>query len=117
MTEVSDDPRFLAGIEMLNRTGAKTFRVGYTPEEDGSPVVWYACAEWSYGADAAASLSPLYAVLRLCEQVIDGGECAHCGRLTIFEYEIDGGPFLNAMGCVYAYDPELKTFRRNCEGD
>ena len=59
-------------------------------------------------------------MIRLCEQVIDGGLCTHCKRRTIFDAEPSDTVFddaLVAMGCVYAWDPELATFRRSCEGD
>jgi hypothetical protein len=121
---VSDvDDRMAAGVAMLGRTGAQTFRVGYSAEDDGDPVVWYAVAQWvGNRAEAAGALDPVTAVMRLCEQVIDGGMCAHCHRPTIFDPE---GPLppnpmddaLAAMGCVYAWDPELRTFRRSCEGE
>ena len=112
----TDDPRFIAGVDLLRRTGAKTFRVGYTDEDHGPPVVWYAVAEWTQGEEADAALDPVTAVLRLCERVIDGGECQHCHRRTIFVADTDTELF-DLVGCVYAWDPELSTFRRSCEGD
>lgn len=127
-TDYALDPRFVAGVEMLGRTGAKDFRVGWSDEADGPPTVWYAVATWGghpdprigRGAEAAGALNPVAAVMRLCERVIDGGTCAHCGQLTIFDDNPDDSPFqslLEAMGCVYAWDPELRTFRRGCEGN
>jgi hypothetical protein len=113
------DPRFMAGVALLGRTGAKGFRVGFSDEADGEPQVWYAVVTYEHGAEAAAGLTPLRAVMRLCEQVIDGGRCAHCGEQTIFDDNPNDGPLdelLDALGCVYAWDPELATFRRSCEG-
>lgn len=130
-TDVTLDPRFLAAVKLLERTGARNFRIAHSPEDDGDPTVWYATATWymrsgrpvadSRGGaavvhEAAAAINPVTAVLRLCEQVIDGGECAHCGLPTIFVEDTDTG-LLDRMGCVYAWDPELATFRRGCEGD
>jgi len=119
-----DDPKFLAAVDMIGRTGAQTFRIGYSDEDDGPPVVvWYAVAQWvGDRAEAAGALDPLTAVLRLAEQVIDGGECTHCHRPTILDTAdpLPSNPYdvaLNAMGCVYGYDPELRTFRRSCEGE
>lgn len=113
-----DDPRFVAGVDLLGRTGAQGFRIGYSHEDDGLPVVWYAVATYLKGAEAAAAMNPLDAVLRLCERVIDGGFCTHCQRQTIFVSDLDeDSSLLNDMGCVYAWDPELSTFRRNCEGE
>lgn len=127
-----DSPRFLAGVKLIERTGARNFRIGYSPEEDGEPVVWYATATWFWrsgrpvadargGAqvrhEAAAAMDATTAVMRLCEQIIDGGECMHCHRPTIFLADADDAGPLDRMGCVYQWDPELATFRRSCEGD
>jgi hypothetical protein len=101
------DPKFMAGVALIGRTGAKNFRVGYSDPDDGEPTVWYAAAGSDLGGEAGAALDPVKAVMRLCEQLIDGGTCTHCHQLTIF----DDNPG------VYAWDPELATFRRGCEGD
>ena len=117
------DPKFIQGIEMLRRTGMSKFRIGYTDEkEDGPPVIWHATATYIRNRkrpihEVAAALDPVEATMRLCEMLIDGGVCTHCKQLTIFYYEgpVDPGVLLESMGCVYAWDPELKTFRRGCE--
>lgn len=125
------DPRFVAGVALIGRTGARDFRVGYSDPDDGEPGVWYATARWSAitsgptihlngAAEAAGAMNPVTAVMRLCEQLIDGGTCTHCHQLTIFDDNPGDSPFdtlLGMMGCVYAFDPELATFRRSCEGD
>jgi hypothetical protein len=107
-------------VTLLQRTGALDFQCGYTPEP--RVPVWYAVCGWRRPGgvvhEAAGGLDPVTAVMRLCEQVIDGGVCQHCDRRTIF----DAGPGLGwdgleSLGCVYAWDPELKVFRRGCEGD
>jgi hypothetical protein len=92
MSEVRDDPRFLAGVQLLERTGAREFRVGYSDPDDGEPVVWYATAMWmidrqtgrpvaQFGHkthEAGAAMNPVDAVMRLCADAITGGSCAHC---------------------------------------
>jgi mono/diheme cytochrome c family protein len=117
-TKIVGGPMMLAAVKLLQRTGAQTYRVGFSDEDDGPPVVWYAVAQWPGNkAEAAAALDPVTATLRLCEAVIDGGQCAHCHRPTIFLADAnDAGP-LDSMGCVYQWDPELATFRRSCEGN
>jgi hypothetical protein len=119
MTDHTMDPRFIAGVQMLGRTGALNFRIAHSDEEeDGLPVIWHATASYAEGIhEAAAALDPVRAVLRLCEQLVDGGQCKHCGKTTIFEPELDDmlDPYQGAF-CLYAWDPELATFRRACEG-
>jgi hypothetical protein len=130
-----DSPKLVAGVKLIERTGARNIRIGYSDEADGVPVVWYATATWFVrsgrpvadargGAqsrhEAAGAMNGITAVMRLCEQIIDGGMCLHCERPTIFDDNPGDSPFddlLEAMGCVYAWDPELATFRRGCEGD
>ena len=116
------DPRFIAGVDMLRRTGVKEMRVAFSDEEQGTPIVWWAAGKWRDGAvECAAGFSPWSAILRLCEKVIDGGECAHCQRPTFFEPDLPLETalmdFVDKAFCVYAWDPELSTFRRGCEGE
>lgn len=116
-----DSPKMIAGVDLIRRTGAKDFRVGYSDPEDGEPVVWYACSIYPGGqSEAAAAMDPEKAVLRLCEELIDGGTCAHCNKPTVFEENFEDVSFYDLisrdMFCVYGWDPELKTFRRGCEG-
>ena len=112
-----NDPKFLQGIDLLRRTGMTSFRVGHTDEEeDAPPVIWHCTGTWRKAIECAAALDPTEALMRLCERVIDGGLCTHCKQLTIFIHDVvDPGEALEMMGCVYAWDPELLTFRRGCE--
>jgi hypothetical protein len=119
VTDDDLDPRLGAGVDLLRRSGAKDFRVGCTPDDDGDPIVWYAVVTYEAGGEAAAALDPTTAVMRLCDQVITGGTCTHCGRDTIFDENPSDTVFdhiLGTMGCRYAWDPGLGTFRRDCEG-
>lgn len=115
-TPPTDDPRLAAAFVMLGRTGAKTASLRY--QDDEQPVVWIAVGTWSGGRhECAAALDPIRAALRLCEQVVDGGQCTHCHRPTGFEPDsLDEMP-LDPLFCWYQWDPELATFRRGCEGD
>lgn len=113
--EMSDD-RFLAAFEFIRRTGATAIQIRYSDDEP--PTIWCVIAEYpdkKYEVDAG--LDPIRAALRLCERLCDGGQCNHCGRPTSLEPDqIDTMPFNQAI-CWYQYDPELKKFRRGCEGD
>lgn len=111
-----ENPRVAAAIAMIGRTGADEFQIRYCDEEP--PTVWIAAARWPNHQrwEAAGALTPAAAVFRLCERVIDGGTCVHCGRPTAFAADSDTW-LIDRLVCVYAWDPELRTYRRGCEGD
>lgn len=123
------DPRFVAGVDMLRRTGADTFAIRYSDDEE--PVVWFAVVHhWTKDGvpvamgtpdarvvwETAAGHDPTQAVMRLCEQLIDGGMCAHCKRPAGFSDDLEPMPIEETI-CWTQWDPELATFRRACEGD
>jgi hypothetical protein len=110
--EASDDPRLMAAIDLIGRTGADQFQIRYS--DDSKPVVWMALANWRGTWEVGASTSPVQAVFRLCDQVIDGGQCTHCHKPTGFVPEVYGMPVPEYV-CWYQFDPELATFRRGCE--
>ena len=116
------DERFIPAVEMVERTGAKGFQIRWCEEEE--PTVWFAMAtydrEWRGEHrelhEVAAAMDPVTAVFRLCESLMDGGQCRHCHRPTGFIPDLK--PTLaDKLICWYQWDPELKTFRRGCEGD
>lgn len=128
MSAAVTDPKFIAAVDMIRRTGARTFQCRY--QDDEPPTVWVAIAEHVHGPDGipvpapqhgkqtwsvAAGLHPVTAVLRLCEQLIDGGICAHCNKGTAFDTGFTDN-FLDEIFCWTQWDPELATFRRSCEG-
>jgi hypothetical protein len=114
VTDVDLDPRFPAAVELLGRCGAEELQVRFCEEE--KPTVWMALARWRGHWEVGAALDPLRALFRLCDEVMDGGLCLHCGKPSAFS---DGFEVLpDIMGdavCWYAWDPELKTYRRGCE--
>ena len=112
--ELYKDPRLVAAVDMLGRTGAEEFQIRYCDED--KPIIWIAAARWKDRWETAAAMNPLNAVFRLCDEVIDGGTCQHCNRPTGFEPTTDPMP-LEPLVCWYQWDPELKTFRRGCAGD
>lgn len=114
-TELLDDARFLATIDLIRRTGATEFQIRY--HDDEQPVVWMAVAGTKDGWEVDAALNPLKAVWRLVERLVDGGMCRHCSRPAGVSDNWESGMPLSDVICWYIYDPELKTFRRSCEGD
>jgi hypothetical protein len=88
------------------------------PELEDSPSVWIAIANFKrYKAppQVAAALTPLHALEKLLESLIDGGTCKHCGKATAFFADHTEAFDMAGAVCAYTYDPELKTYRRGCE--
>ena len=120
----SDDLRMPAAVALLGRTGADHFEIRYC--EESEPVVWIAAAHWPDRPEVgmpdhyevAGGLTPWRAMFRLCEAVMDGGVCRHCGRPTMVDDKPADSSLaaMEAVVCSYRYDPELDTFRRACEG-
>lgn len=107
----ADDPRFMPALDMIARTGAAEVQIRYSDDEQ--PVIWIIAARWDRRWEAAGGMTPLTAAFRLCDAVVDGGTCVHCGRGTGFAPDLDPMP-LSKIVCWYQWDPELKTFRRSC---
>jgi hypothetical protein len=109
------DPRLNGGVALIRRTGAQGFQLRFS--DDVEPTVWLAVA--TYAGDrweTAAAQTPLRAVLRLCEQLVDGGMCTHCQRPTGLEPNtLDVMP-MDRHVCWFQWDPELETFRAGCGG-
>lgn len=115
MDNPNEDPRFTAAIDLIGRTGASAVQVRYSDDEQ--PTVWLAVAQYGAKAETDAALTPWMAVLRLAERLVDGGMCVHCSRPAGLDPDsIDTMP-LNNLICWYQFDPEVKKFRRGCEGD
>jgi hypothetical protein len=113
-----DEEKLTAVVDLLGRTGARSFELRYSDAPE--PVVWIAVAEYLINdkvvVECAAGNQPHIAAIRLVELLIDGGQCTHCHRLTGVTEDFDSMP-LNESVCWYQWDPEMKTFRRGCEGD
>ena len=111
-----DDERFLAALDLTRRTGATGIQIRYSDDEQ--PVIWFVVVEYPDNKfEVDASLDPVRAALRLCERLVDGGQCTHCHRPTGLEPDSIETMPLNQTFCWYQYDPELKKFMRGCEGD
>lgn len=123
MSAPSDDPRFGPAIDVLRRTGAKQIQLRYSDDEE--PTVWFVVASYTLrdgrpvrtgkinAHEAAAGMDILTAVFRLCAQLADGGQCAHCGRPTGFSEEPGAMP-LDHHICWWIWDPETLRFEQDC---
>lgn len=128
MPDPGDDPRIPAAIALLGNTQARGVTIGYVDAADEpglEQTLWYAQASWVHERDgvpgtyweAAGGMTPWKALYRLLEHVLDGGQCAHCGRPAGVEEDFRARLPLPEHVCWYVFDPETKMFRRSCEGE
>jgi hypothetical protein len=110
-----EQERLGACIDLIRRSGSKTFELRYSDDEE--PTVWMAIGKWGDQFEAAGAMTPIRALVRLLEAVIDGGRCNHCERPTAVSDDWQGQFPMEEQVCWYIYDPEMKTFRRGCEGE
>ena len=107
-------PQLKAGIELLRRSGLVEFQIRF--QDDETPTVWIAVGAWSGERfETASALAPDLAVRRLVDQVVDGGECAHCHRPTVVLHDASDFSLstIDAL-CAYWYDIVDETYRRAC---
>jgi hypothetical protein len=110
-----DDPKFLAAVDLIRRTGAAAFKLRHYSEKDKPKIVWVACVTYPDGkAEVDASQNALSAVLRLAERLLDGGQCQHCGRPSGLDPDsLDRMP-VDEFVCWYQFDPGSAKFIRGC---
>lgn len=112
-----EDPRYTGIFDLLGRTGAASVEVRYSEgEKPGDKTCWLAIAEYSGDRwDCAGATGPLGALIRLAEQLVDGGTCTWCQRPTSFLPELDPGDTLmmDAMTCAFRWTS--KGYVRTCE--
>jgi hypothetical protein len=115
ITTKQDMEIITAAILLVGRTGAQNFQIRFS--DDAQPVVWMAAAQWGERWEAAGATTPRGAVVRFLEAIVDGGTCGSCGKPTgiteDFAQTMPGPKLI----CWWQYDPEVKEFRRGCEGE
>lgn len=113
---VNGDDLVTACTDLVGRTGATALDIRY--QDDQEPVLWVAAAHYPGGrVEVDAALNTPHALYRLAERLIDGGACQHCGKATNVTIDFSDSQPFGPLFCSYVYDPELKRFRRSCEGD
>lgn len=121
-----EDPRYVAAIDLVRRNGAREIQLRYDDEQN--PIVWVAVAGFSIvngkpsgrgkvnAYQAGGGIDPLSAIFALCRALLDRrGICVRCGKNTMFDETFESQP-LEYSYCWYQWDPEMKIFRRGCEG-
>jgi len=82
LPDTLDDQALIAGVDLVGRSGATDFEVGYL--HDDVPLEkadWYAHAKYR-GARITVEhfRGPVQAVEALARKVLHGGQCTHCHR-------------------------------------
>lgn len=75
-----DEDAVVAGADLVGRTGAREFQVGYINDE--APHQWYAHAQYK-GARITEENhpGPVEAVEALARRLLTGARCTNCGKL------------------------------------
>lgn len=125
-----------AMIDLIACTGSTDFQLRWSDDE--TPAVYMAVARYpkrsaipSIGAagkslrmkhlaETAAALDPILAIFRLCELLIDGGQCTTCRQPTVMLDSSDqpieglcGRRYNRAGGFVRTCDGGLVTVRKS----
>lgn len=79
--------RLAAAVDMIGRTGAEAYLVRF--DDDTDPVAWIAEARYRGQREFGEGDDPIIATERLLENLLDGGRCTHCGRVTALIMEGD----------------------------
>lgn len=76
-----DQDAITACADLVGRTGAKEFQIGYLNDEP--PHKWYAHAQWK-GARIGVEdhAGPVEAADALCRRLLTGAKCTGCGGLV-----------------------------------
>jgi hypothetical protein len=86
MSAYMDEDAVMACVELVGRTGAKDFEIGYLRDEEteGHPVAiedagWYAkCTVQGHILAAEEAQGPSEAADGLSRRILTGGQCTHC---------------------------------------
>lgn len=124
MAEYTLTDKTKAAIDMMRRCGASRVDFRYSgsgePDDCDPPLIWTVVAVTTVGPRAGAAASFETAVMNCAEDVVDMSVCAHCGRPSALDADEDdtiNQLMTHGQICWYMYDPELRTFRRSCEGE
>ncbi len=128
MTYRIDDSALLASVDLIGRTGAAEFSIGYL--HDDVPIAeagWYAQAQYRGSRIICEDQpGPVEAVHALAVRILTGAKCAHCGRLTSLDPSgawardsvlVDGTPWLReqqADAGICLWQIEDGRYERGC---
>jgi hypothetical protein len=74
-----DEDALIAAVDLVGRTGAEGFKVGYLDDEPGTD--WYAEAQFRGAKVIVEAPGPVEAAEALARRLMEGGKCVRCGCL------------------------------------
>lgn len=108
-----DEDALLAAVELVGRSGATDFEVGYLDDNvPADEARWWAKAQYR-GARLQVEnhRGPAEAAEALARRVLQGGQCTHCGG----RIHLGGAPrALRRHGRVCAWKREGRRWERGC---
>ena len=77
-----DEDALVAAADLVGRTGAKEFQIGYLHDDVPAPEAgWYAYAQYNGARITEEGAGPVDAAEALARRLLEGGKCTRCGGL------------------------------------
>lgn len=123
-----EDPRFVAVLKVMERTGLSSFELRYSdPEEEDEvdkkgAVIWMAIAYYEIehegqrmrATKVGAHVDPVAAMFKLADEVFDGAMCIKCQRPMGFLNDDHDPPDIMPV-CWLRWDEAGLEYIRDCD--
>lgn len=77
-----DEDALFAAADLVGRTGAKSFEIGYLHDDvPAAEAGWYAHAQYKGARITEEGAGPVEAAEALARRLLAGGKCTRCGGL------------------------------------
>lgn len=77
-----DEDALMAAADLVGRTGAKSFEIGYLHDDvPAAEAGWYANAQYKGARITEEGAGPIEAAEALARRLLAGGKCTRCGGL------------------------------------
>lgn len=93
MTAALDSDALVAAADLVGRSGASNFQVGYLHDDDDPSFLvfgpqWYAHAQYRGRRITAEGFDrPDDAADHLAKKILAGGQCAHCALIVSLDFD------------------------------
>jgi hypothetical protein len=80
-----DEDALMAAADLVGRTGAREFQIGFTNDDDGITVAemgWYCHAQYQGTRIIEEGAGPVEAAEALARRLLSGAKCKRCGKLV-----------------------------------